>query len=262
MEKVIYKISNNINNKIYIGSTEKFNIRCKQHKHHLLKNTHHSKILQNHVNKYGFESLKFEIIEIVLDNLIEREQFYIDTLNPYFNIRKIADSMKGTKRTEKQKIYMVEQRKLKSGYLKGWKHNEESKIKISKAHKGKKISDEHKSKISNFNKGKKVSEETKIKISESHKGKIMSNEHKEKLSNSKKGNLNPNFGKTKESHHNFGKTWKNKKNKMPKKVIDNNTGLIYDSIKIASNILKIPESTLNKYILGYNKKILNFKYYE
>lgn len=265
MEKVIYKISNNINSKIYIGSTEKFNVRCNQHKHHLLKNTHHSKILQNHVNKYGFDSLNFEIIEIVLGNLIEREQYYIDTLNPYFNVRKIADSMKGTKRTEEQKKYMVQQRFLKGGYVKGWKHSPESieKIKQTRLKNGGWIvNEETKNKISEANKGKKRSEETKLKISIAKSDKKLSKEHKENLSKNKTGYLNPMFGKNKEQHHNFGKKWIQKNIRFTKKIIDKKTGIIYDSINIASKELNIPKSTLNKYVLGYNEKITNFKYYE
>jgi hypothetical protein len=43
--------------------------------------------------------------------------------------------------------------------------SEETRLKLSKAHKGKKFSDEHKLNISESNKGKKLSEETKAKIS-------------------------------------------------------------------------------------------------
>lgn len=265
MEKVIYKISNNINSKIYIGSTERFKIRYSQHKHHLLKNTHHSKILQNHVNKYSFDSLNFEIIEIVSGNLIEREQYYIDTLNPYFNVRKIADSMKGTKRTEEQKKYIVQQRFLKGGYKKGWKHSPESieKIKQTRLKNGGWIfTEESKLKMSISSKGKKHSEETKLKLSLAHTGKVLSLEHKENLSKNKNGNLNPMFGKNKEQHHNFGKKWIQKNIRFTKKIIDEKTGIIYNSINIASKELNIPKSTLNKYVLGYNEKITNFKYYE
>lgn len=262
MKNVIYKIGNTVNEKIYIGSTEKFSIRKNQHNHHLKKGTHHSAILQRHVNKYGFDSIYFEIIESGVINLIEREQFYIDTLNPYFNIRRIAESMKGTKRNDEQKIYMVKQRNLKSPYKKGWNHTQESKDKISKIHKGKKLSEEHILKFCKSNIGKKMKEDIKLKISKKLTGRLFSNETKSKLSEQKKGLLNPVFGKSKELHHNFGKNWVCKIKRANKKVIDINTGNIFNSVKDASVFLNIPQSTLNKYILGYNKKITNFKYYE
>lgn len=262
MKKVIYKIENNINDKIYIGSTENFNLRYNQHKHHLLKRMHHSRILQNFVNKYGFNSLSFKIIEENVINLIEREQFYIDSLNPFFNIRKIADSMKGTKRTEEQKKYMIEQRILKSPYKKGWKHSKESLEKMRINRKVLKLSEETKIKIGLANKGRLVSDETKLKISESNKGKIVNESTKLKLSVQKKGVLNPMYGKSKNLHHNFGKKWICSKKKKAKKIIDTNTGIIYESVKIASKELNIPLSSFYKYVLGYNSNFKNFKYYE
>lgn len=265
MKNVIYKIANTVNDRIYIGSTEKFNIRKNQHNHHLKKGTHHSRILQSHVNKYGFKSIYFEVLEFEVGNLIEREQFYIDTLNPYFNIRKIAENMKGTKRTEEQKIYMVQQRQIKNPYKKGWKHSEESVKKMIDTrlkNGGYVVTNETKQKISKANKGRVVSKETKIKISNSNKGKLTTSETKLKLSEQKKGESNPMFGKSKERHHNFGKNWICKKNRTTKKVIDTSTGALFNSVKDASIFLDIPQSTLNKYILGYNKKITNFKYYE
>lgn len=192
MKNIIYKIGNTINDRIYIGSTEKFNIRINQHKFHLKNGTHHSKILQRHVNKYGVDSIYFEIIESDVVSLIEREQFYIDTLNPYFNIRRVAENMKGTKRTEEQKKYMVSQRMKKSGYKKGWSHSEETKAKIteSKLNSDYKISQETKLKISEKNKGRIVPEEIKIKTSNTLKGRAFTEEHKKNLSIKAKGNQN------------------------------------------------------------------------
>lgn len=265
MKNVIYKIGNTVNEKIYIGSTEKFSIRKNQHNHHLKKGTHHSAILQRHVNKYGFDSIYFEIIESGVINLIEREQFYIDTLNPYFNIRRIAESMKGTKRNDEQKIYMVKQRNLKSPYKKGWNHSEETiaKIKATRMKNGGWIvTEEAKLKMSISSKSYKPTKETIEKIKASKKGAKLTDSHKDNLSKTKKGSLNPMYNKKKELHHNFGKKWKLKEKRIKKKVIDTITGIVYEDIDKASLELNIPQSTLNKYILGYNKKITNFKYYE
>lgn len=263
MKNVIYKISNNINNKIYIGSSRKFNIRCNQHKFHLIKGTHHSNILQNHVNKYGFESLKFEIIEQCDSlNLINREQYYIDLLEPFFNIRRIAESNFGLKRTDEQKKRMIAGRLANSGIRKGWKHTKESLMKIGLANKGRVVTNEQKEKQRLKMIGRKVSNETKVKISKANLGKLFSIETKDKLSISKTGVNNPMFNKFGEKHHNFGKTFKHKNPKPSKKIIDINTNIIYESAKKASQELNIPFGTFAKYLLNYTKKITNFKYYE
>ena len=84
--------------------------------------------------------------------------------------------------------------------LKGFKHSEETKKKISATkkareqkpkifgyNKGRKFSEEWKRKISESNKGRKFSEETRKKISKALKGKKCSDEHKRKLSLAIKG---------------------------------------------------------------------------
>ena len=84
----IYKISNNINSKVYIGSTKDLNKRWNDHKSSLIKNKHYNKHLQRFVNKYGIDTLTFSIIEKVDDNnnLLIREQIYIDMFLNKFTI--------------------------------------------------------------------------------------------------------------------------------------------------------------------------------
>jgi hypothetical protein len=68
--------------------------RFLEHLYYLEHNKHDSKYLQNVVNKYGIEGLRFEIIEVVnsIDRayILEREQYYLDLLNPDYNSSKIA----------------------------------------------------------------------------------------------------------------------------------------------------------------------------
>lgn len=102
----IYKITNTVNEKFYIGSCINFNRRKAFHKFTLRKGKHCNKYLQKSWNKYTEDSFKFEIIEhCTKENLIKREQYYIDTLNPHYNSRIIADSNINNKRvfTEKEK---------------------------------------------------------------------------------------------------------------------------------------------------------------
>lgn len=91
--------------RFYIGSALNFKARIKKHRNDLINRNHHNAFLQNHFNKYGEIDLVYDIVEAVTekDLLITREQFYIDTLNPFFNISKIAGSTLGIKLTDKTK---------------------------------------------------------------------------------------------------------------------------------------------------------------
>ncbi len=68
--------------------------RFRQHLRNLEKNKHDSKYLQNVVNKYGIAGLRFEIIEVINSTdrayILEREQYYLDLLNPKYNSSKLA----------------------------------------------------------------------------------------------------------------------------------------------------------------------------
>lgn len=47
--------------------------------------------LQRSVNKYGFENFRFEILAICpKEYCVKLEQWFLDTLKPTYNIRKIA----------------------------------------------------------------------------------------------------------------------------------------------------------------------------
>jgi group I intron endonuclease len=159
----IYLIRNNINNKFYIGSSSKLQRRYSVHKHRLVNREYNcNKILQNAVNKYGIENFTFEIIiNVPPENLIEKEQFYLDLLKPHYNIAKQAGSnlgmSYGKEFSEKRRLYMT-----------GRFVSEETRKKISKIHKGKKLSKELKEHLRNVNLGKKLSKETKLKISGSN----------------------------------------------------------------------------------------------
>lgn len=97
MDVGIYQIRNNINSKIYIGSSANIQERFKEHVRKLKRNKHTNQHLQNSWNKYNPDNFEFEIIETCApSNLILREQHYIDTTqcanrNLGYNIAKIAN---------------------------------------------------------------------------------------------------------------------------------------------------------------------------
>jgi group I intron endonuclease len=96
MKSGIYKIENQITKDVYIGSSVNLSNRKSRHFKDLEKNIHHSIILQRAVNKYGIENFNFIIIEKCDKNsLLIREQYYLDTLLPLYNILTIAGNSLG-----------------------------------------------------------------------------------------------------------------------------------------------------------------------
>lgn len=100
--------------KKYIGSAIKLKMRYGVHVNQIKNQRHDNPRIQNFVNKYGVDKLTFYTLELCeKDKLIEREQYYIDTINPFFNVLRIAGNTAGNK-----------------PWL-GRKHSDETKAKIS-----------------------------------------------------------------------------------------------------------------------------------
>ena len=93
----IYKLTFENSDNFYIGSTtESFKLRFLRHFRDLKLNKHCNNILQSAYNKYN--NIFIEILETCeAEKCIEREQHYIDLLNPKYNICKIAGNTYGIK---------------------------------------------------------------------------------------------------------------------------------------------------------------------
>ncbi len=83
----VYKLVNAIDNKIYIGSTSQpLCRRLSKHKSDAKKNPH---FVHRHFNIIGWDTVRIILIENVecsnKEQLIMREQHYIDLLNPSLN---------------------------------------------------------------------------------------------------------------------------------------------------------------------------------
>lgn len=167
MTSKIYKITNLINNKIYIGYTKKdIKIRFDEHCKPRSKNAYKMSIVLA-IKKYGKENFKIELLEESdNDDYIhkEREQYWIETLKSnisnigynlaaggngagfyYWNNGKINRRSKdcpgegwvrGMLVTEESKKLRSEVHKGQPSAFKGKHHTKEVKEKLSKAHKG------------------------------------------------------------------------------------------------------------------------------
>lgn len=85
MKSKIYKIINDVNDKVYVGKTvNSLSTRFKQHLNDATKREEEKRPLYNAINKYGAEHFSIELIE-VCDSQIEneREQFWIGFYKGY-----------------------------------------------------------------------------------------------------------------------------------------------------------------------------------
>lgn len=84
----IYKITNNINNKIYIGQSQNIEQRWRSHKYESIneKQKPYNYSIHKAFRKYGLDNFSFDIIEIVpKEKLNEREIYWINYYNSYKN---------------------------------------------------------------------------------------------------------------------------------------------------------------------------------
>lgn len=74
----IYKITNKITGKSYIGASENIEKRWIRHKSNLRKNNHHNHSLQKSWDKYGENNFELKILEkCPKEELLLREQYYV-----------------------------------------------------------------------------------------------------------------------------------------------------------------------------------------
>lgn len=87
MNGYIYKITNKINQKAYIGKTiYSIEKRWKEHQRDCFKRDREQRPLYNAINKYGIENFTIELIEEVdIKDLSAREVYWIGFYNTYNN---------------------------------------------------------------------------------------------------------------------------------------------------------------------------------
>lgn len=183
----IYEIRNTINGNCYIGSAVNLEKRTKDHIYHLGKGNHANNHLQKAWNKYGKSSFIVSIIEYCdKEFLLSREQFYLEKMNPEYNIAKNSSSpMLGVKHTDEARM------KIRLAGI-GRLFSKETRDKISASQKGipkKPHTQEFKDKMRILFKGRAISDEQKKQASEYRKGKcFMTDEGRKRISEKMKGN--------------------------------------------------------------------------
>lgn len=78
MVKSIYKITNKINNKVYIGQSNNVHRRFLDH---VRGKKNEPSIIHNAIEKYGVKNFEIEVIEKDIENYNEREKYWIDYYN-------------------------------------------------------------------------------------------------------------------------------------------------------------------------------------
>lgn len=144
---VVYKATNTINNKIYVGATKDLKRRIREHKSH---SKHGGNKFYDAICMYGFENFTFEVLyeSDNKEDIFEKEIYYINKLNSLndevgynqanggiggktHDVSGNKNPMCGRQLTEEQKQQISEK-------LKGRKDSEETRLKKSIAMKGKK----------------------------------------------------------------------------------------------------------------------------
>lgn len=166
----IYRWVNKVNGNCYVGSSINLTDRFRKYysfSNISLKLLKSKSLIYNAILKYGLKNFKVEIVEYCpAENVINREQYYIDLLRPEYNILTTAGS--------------------RLGYL----HSEGARLKMSNSSKGRKVSEETKKLLSlakkgmnNPNYGKTHSKETRALITLAKLGKsFLSESMKTKMS--------------------------------------------------------------------------------
>lgn len=151
--------------RLYVGSAVNIRSRWSDHFSKLQSGKHENSYLQRAWDKYGEEAFEFIIIEeCPVEQLLVREQHYIDLHPVRYNLCPAAGSPLG------------------------YKHTPEAKAKISAAGKGRKHTPETRAKISASNMGRVISPESRKRISASLTGHKAAPEAREKISTSLIGN--------------------------------------------------------------------------
>jgi group I intron endonuclease len=200
----IYKITNLVNNKVYIGKSVNILERWQEHLRKVKFNA--GAYLHKAMRHYGKDNFILEIVEEVSrDKLNSKEIFYIDKYDSYYESGRgynLTHGGDGGAMSPDAIHRMSEKLKGSIPWNKGIPWEDSVKDKIREAHLGIPLSEAHKKKIGDLHRGRKRPPETGQRISAALKGKSrpsmrgkpsgmlgkkQSEESRQKMSESNKG---------------------------------------------------------------------------
>ena len=195
----VYKIINNINQKVYVGQSINIKARWKDHINALNRGDSRCTLLQRAWNKYGQKNFSFEILELCSEDILDDVEIkyikFYDSCNNGYNIelggnrnkhlsdetrQLIRKSHLGKTASPETRKKMSESRIGDKNPMYGRSHTDATKKKIGVNNKGKTshvISDVQREICRQANLGKTVSDDTRRKIGEANKGNIPHNKN-------------------------------------------------------------------------------------
>ena len=181
----VYRIENEKNGRVYIGSTGNLYERWRQHRQMLRNNNHHANHFQNAYNKYGAGRFTFGVCAFVDDpsRLNETEQTFIiryksDKPRYGYNVQSLPMGA-GSKPSPETRRKLSEAGKRRT-------HSPETLCKLSEAGKRRTHGPETRRKLSEARKRKNLSPETLRKLSEAGKALWQDPEYREKVLEARK----------------------------------------------------------------------------
>ena len=107
----VYKITNTITGDFYIGSSKDVKKRWAHHKWPSTWKNHPNNQMYHDMKNYGIDKFEFQILaEVEIEELKEKEQYFIEMLNPTYNDRN-ANGWDFERYKESQKEYQKEYKK-------------------------------------------------------------------------------------------------------------------------------------------------------
>lgn len=177
MKSGIYMITCTSNGRFYVGQSSDIRRRWKEHRATLRRGTHANRIMQACFEKYGMESMQFDVLRnCAPEQLNEEELAAIADFGDLFRSMSMNFGPGG------------------DAAMRGRRHSEETRRKISEANKGRKLTDEQRERHSIAQRNKAaISKETQRRLSEAQRRLWASPEHRERMSQARTGLKRPPF---------------------------------------------------------------------